>query len=133
MACGLLTFVLMMMGAPRKTQLLVTLFASVCFAILGYLAAFSYGVRHVQHRLHSDQGAGTDALVTKSSSAIGSEPLFGHVVSMPGPGPQADTLPVVYVPDVIIAAPWPHRAATVSIRAPLAAAAPDLSRTESIP
>ena len=86
--------------AAFKKPIATTLVASVCFVALGSAAAFAFGANRAESH---HRGPGVTAACT---SSVCSSTRAGAAMAEPT-GP-AD--PVLYVPSVIIAAPWPQGA-----------------------
>ncbi len=95
---------------------------SVWLAALGSAAAFALRLNPREHGRHHDSA---QSVVPCSSSVCGLP--MGSAARSAEPGAEVGPL---YLPAVIIAAPWPPRAATGSTRAPEAVVTKDLSEMD---
>ena len=88
--------------AAFKKPIATTLVAGVCFVAVGSAAAFALGANPRAESHHRGP-----RVTAACSSSVCSSTMAGAAMAEPT-GP-AD--PVLYVPSVIIAAPWPQGAA----------------------
>jgi hypothetical protein len=108
--------------ATSKRPVATIVVASVWLAALGSAAAFTLRLNPREHAQRRDS-----QVVAPCSSSV----CRAHLASVAQPAePTATPEDALYLPSVIIAAPWPPRAATGSTRAPEAPVARDLSEMD---
>jgi hypothetical protein len=109
--------------ATSKKRITTIVMVSVWLAALGSAAAFALGLNPREHARHHDSAQ----IVAPCSSSVCGLPM-GSAARPAEPGAEAER--PLYLPAVIIAAPWPPRAATGGTRAPEAVVTKDLSEMD---